>query len=304
MEKINVLMSCYNGEKYIEEQIKSILNQKTSRKIELYIRDDGSKDNTREVLKKYEDVENIHIIFGKNAGVMKSFFELLEVCEEADYYSFADQDDIWFEDKLERAMNQIGKKDIPVLYCSDFYNWNYDTDELTPCRHLSEPFTIVKSIVNGDSSFGFTQVINPAMRELALRYMKKAPHLEQYSHDMWCHLLAICFGELVYDKNYVAKYRRHGNNVSTQELQGGNMFSHRLWQIKQFLFGSNGKLFRKDICLFYGMYQDKMTKEQKQVFDLFLHDGNRLKKVFWKERIRRGIVDEIAIRVLFLLGKV
>lgn len=304
MEKINVLMSCYNGEKYIEEQIKSILNQKTSRKIELYIRDDGSKDNTREVLKKYEGVENIHIIFGKNAGVMKSFFELLEVCEEADYYSFADQDDIWFEDKLEKAMNQMGKKDTPVLYCSDFYNWNCDTDEKTPCRHLSEPFSIVKSIVNGDSGFGFTQVLNPAMRTLALRYMETQPDLTQYSHDMWCHLLSLCFGELVYDKSCVAQYRRHGNNVSTQELHGGNILSHRLWQIKQFLFGSNGKLFQADIRKFLEIYRADMTKEQIEVFELFLGEKHRLKKVFWKERIRLSIVDEIAIRVLFLLGKV
>lgn len=304
MEKINVLMSCYNGGKFIEEQIKSILEQKTDRKIELYIRDDGSKDNTKDILKKYENVENIHVIYGKNAGVMRSFFELLDVCEDADYYAFADQDDIWFEDKLEKAVNQIGIKDIPVLYCSDFYNWNYDTGEVTPCRHLSEPFTIVKSIVNGDSSFGFTQVLNPAMRELALRYMKKKPHLEQYSHDMWCHLLAICFGELIYDKSCTAKYRRHGNNVSTQELHGGNMLSHRIWQIKQFLFGANGKLFRKDMLIFFDIYKDKMSAEQIKVFDLFLHDGNRLKKVFWKERIRITWIDEVAIRVLFLLGKV
>lgn len=304
MQTINVLMSCYNGEKFVDEQIKSILEQKTGKHIELYIRDDGSKDNTREVLKKYEDVTNVHVIYGKNAGVMKSFFELLELCEEADYYAFADQDDIWHDDKLERAMNHIGEKSIPVLYCSDFYNWNYDTGELTPCRHLNEPFTIVKSIVNGDSSFGFTQVINPSMRELALRYMNTAPNLEQYSHDMWCHLLAICFGELIYDKECVAKYRRHGNNVSTQELQGGNMLTHRIWQIKQFLFGSNGKLFRNDIKLFLEMYKDKMTEEQIKVFELFLNDGNRWKKVFWKERIRRTMVDELAIRVLFLLGKV
>lgn len=303
METISVLMSCYNGEAFIEEQIKSILEQKTGRKIELYIRDDGSKDNTRVILKKYENIDNVHVIFGENTGVMNSFFELLQQSEEADYYAFADQDDIWNEDKLERAMNLIGKKDIPVLYCADFYNWNYSTGELEPCKHLKEPFTIVKSAVNGDSSFGFTQVLNPAMRELALRYMVEQPKLESYSHDMWCNLLAICFGELIYDKTCVAKYRRHGNNVSTQELHDGNVFSHRIWQIKQFLFGSNAKLFRNDVRIFFDLYRDKMTSEQIQVFDLFLHDGNRLKKVFWKERIRTSLVDELAIRILFLLGK-
>ena len=304
METINVLMSCYNGGKFIEEQIESILKQKTERNIVVYIRDDGSKDNTIHILKKYEAAENIHVRYGENVGVMKSFFELLEQCEAADYYAFADQDDIWDENKLERAMNQIGKSDSPVLYCADFYNWDYHTGTITPCRHLSEPFSIVKTIVNGDSSFGFTQVLNPAMRRLALRYMKTKPELTQFSHDMWCHLLSLCFGELIYDKSCVAHYRRYGNNVSTQELQGGNRLSHRLWQIRQFLFGSNGKLFREDIRKFLEIYKTDMTDEQLKVFDLFLNDKSRLKKVFWKERIRRSLTDEIAMRVLFLLGKI
>lgn len=304
METINVLMSCYNGERFIEEQISSILNQKTQRNIVVYIRDDGSTDNTINILKKYEEAENIHITYGENVGVMKSFFQLLEQCEAADYYSFADQDDIWNADKLERAMNQIGKTDIPVLYCADFYNWNYNAGTLTPCAHLSEPFSIVKSIVNGDSSFGFTQVLNPAMRDLALRYMQTKPELTQYSHDMWCHLLGVCFGRILYDKSCVAHYRRYGNNASTQELHGGTKLSHRLWQIRQFLLGSKGKLFQEDIRKFFEIYSSEMTPGQIEIFRLFLSDRNRLKKAFWKERIRRSLTDEIALRVLFLLGKV
>ena len=304
METINVLMSCYNGEKFIGEQIESILKQKTERKIVLYIRDDGSGDHTKDVLKQYETAENIHVVYGENMGVTKSFFELLEQCEEADYYSFADQDDVWEEDKLERAMNQIPKTDVPVLYCSDFYHWNYDTGEMARCRHLSEPFSVVKTIVNGDSGFGFTQVLNPAMRTMALRYRKTMPELTQYSHDMWCHLLGVCFGKIIYDKSCTARYRRHGNNVSTQELRGGTMLSHRLWQIKQFLLGRNGTLFRHDVREFFKIYKEDMTQKQREVFELFLNDKNRLKKVFWKERIRLRLSDEVAIRVLFLLGKV
>lgn len=307
MEKINVLMSCYNGEAYIEEQIASILNQKTSRRIELYIRDDGSKDHTREVLKKYESYDNVHVRFAPNVGVVKSFFDLLSVCDHADYYAFADQDDIWFDDKLEKAMDQIASrkdKDIPVLYCSNYYNWNCDTDETTPCRNINEPVSIVKTIVSGDSGFGFTQVMNDRMRECILRYNENLPTMQVWTHDMWCHLAAVCFGVLIYDHSYTANYRRHGNNVSTQELKGGNIWTHRLWQIKEFLLGSNGKIFRHDVAEFYKTYQADMTEEQKATFTLFLGDGHRMKKVFWKGRFRAGMMDEIAIRVLMLLGKV
>ena len=291
-------LSYYEVKKCIESLLKG------GEDVEIIVVNDGSKDNTVNILKKYEKAENIHVSYGENVGVMKSFFELLAQCEDADYYSFADQDDIWDENKLERAMNQIGKTDIPVLYCADFYQWNCNTGKLTPCRHLSEPFSIVKTIVNGDSSFGFTQVLNSAMRRLALRYMKTKPELTQYSHDMWCHLFSLCFGQLIYDKSCVAHYRRYGNNVSTQELHGGNRLSHRVWQIRQFLFGSNGKLFREDIRKFLEIYKPDMTHEQLEIFELFLSDNDRLKKVFWKERIRRSLTDEIAIRILFLLGKV
>lgn len=307
METINVLMSCYNGEKFLDEQIASILNQKTTRKIELYIRDDGSKDNTKGILEKYADYENIHINLAPNVGVVKSFFDLLTYCEPADYYAFADQDDIWFEDKLEKAMDAItkeGANNTPILYCSNFYNWNSDTDEATPCRNINEPVSIVKTIVSGDSGFGFTQVMNHEMRKLVLRYNETYPTMKVWTHDMWCHTLAVCFGKLIYDHSYTANYRRHGNNVSTQELRGGNIWTHRLWQIKEFLFGSNGKIFQSDVTSFYEVYKDQMNKEQKDTFELFLGDGKRLKKVFWKGRFRAGLVDEIAIRVLMLLGKV
>lgn len=307
METINVLMSCYNGEKYLDEQIASILNQRTTRKIELYIRDDGSKDHTREVLKKYESYENIHINFAENAGVVKSFMDLLFYCTDADYYAFADQDDIWFDDKLEKAMDAIteaGEKNTPILYCSNYYNWNCDTDETTPCRNINEPVSIVKTIVSGDSGFGFTQVMNHEMRKYVLRYKETNPTMKVWTHDMWCHTLAVCFGKLVYDHSYTANYRRHGSNVSTQELHGGNIWTHRLWQIKEFLFGSNGKIFQPDVSSFYQIYKDDMTKEQQATFELFLGDGKRLKKVFWKGRFRAGLVDELAIRFLMLLGKV
>ena len=94
-KKVKVLLSAYNGEKYIVEQVESILNQ-TYQNIELYIRDDGSKDNTLKVLKPYQDNPKVHIIQGENVGFIKSFLQLVELSGDADFYSYADQDDVWF----------------------------------------------------------------------------------------------------------------------------------------------------------------------------------------------------------------
>ena len=89
--KVAILLSTYNGEKYVKEQIDSFLNQ-TYKNVEIIVRDDGSKDSTVKILKEYQNnYNNIKLTVGKNLGFIKSFFELLKL-GDADYYAFADQD--------------------------------------------------------------------------------------------------------------------------------------------------------------------------------------------------------------------
>ena len=101
-------MSTYNGEKFIREQLDSILAQ-TYKNIEIVVRDDGSKDNTVSIVKEYmQKNSNITLYEGENLGFIKSFFELLTLVE-ADYYSYADQDDVWMENKIELAVNSLNE---------------------------------------------------------------------------------------------------------------------------------------------------------------------------------------------------
>ena len=107
--RVSVLMSTYNGEKYLHEQINSILGQQGV-EIHLLIRDDGSSDGTVEICKEYAKKYNqITFYQGENLGVGKSFLDLLKHAPDADYYSFADQDDVWLEDKIIRAVTMIKK---------------------------------------------------------------------------------------------------------------------------------------------------------------------------------------------------
>ena len=127
--KVAVLMSAYNGEKYISEQINSILQQ-TYQNLVLYIRDDGSSDNTVSILEEYERQKKIVLIQGENLGFINSFFDVMKKCETADYYAWCDQDDIWIPDKIERAVEKLeenkrlhmrkGEPHAPVLYFSDY----------------------------------------------------------------------------------------------------------------------------------------------------------------------------------------
>ena len=98
MKKIIILLSAYNGEKFISEQLESLLKMRIPDKseIKIVIRDDGSSDNTLKILESYEKkYNNIYVIKGENIGWKRSFWELLKYEKNGDYYCYCDQDDIW-----------------------------------------------------------------------------------------------------------------------------------------------------------------------------------------------------------------
>ena len=124
-KKIAVLLASYNGEKFIAQQIESILNQDVDNPIQLFIRDDGSTDNTVSIIKEMAKKDGrITLIQSDNMGGVASFFALLKMAhnlpDEYEYFSLSDQDDVWDLDKLRIAVDAVKSKDpqIPVLYGS------------------------------------------------------------------------------------------------------------------------------------------------------------------------------------------
>lgn len=115
--RVEVLMSTYNGELYIDEQIQSILSQKDV-DLNLLIRDDASKDNTIEKIKKYTTRDNVSFYNGKNIGATRSFFDLMNHAGEYEYYCLSDQDDVWDDDKVITAVNKL----LPYSDQPAFYN--------------------------------------------------------------------------------------------------------------------------------------------------------------------------------------
>ena len=110
-DRVLVLMSTYNGEKYLDKQLESILNQNV-KNVDILIRDDGSKDNTIKIINKWlvEFPKRIKLETKENIGVVKSFFELVKAAPiDYDYYFFSDQDDYWSEKKLEKAIEKMKK---------------------------------------------------------------------------------------------------------------------------------------------------------------------------------------------------
>ena len=119
MKKVAVLLSTYNGDDYIEEQLDSIYNQQYQ-DFQLYVRDDGSKKEFIEKLNQLQQEYKFELITGENLGFVKSFMYLLDYVKDAELYAFADQDDIWLEDKLQNAVLWFEQQDagnkIPCLY--------------------------------------------------------------------------------------------------------------------------------------------------------------------------------------------
>ena len=109
----------------LEDAIISVLNQ-TYKNIEIIVRDDGSKDGTVDIVKEYQkNHSNIKLFEGENLGFVNSFFKLLDLAD-ADYYAYADQDDVWIENKIELAVGKLNKMDDSkpnmVFGNSDYYN--------------------------------------------------------------------------------------------------------------------------------------------------------------------------------------
>ena len=301
-KKVNILLSAYNGEKYIAEQIDSLLAQDYP-EIMIHIRDDGSSDHTVEIVKKYLGHNNIRLYEGENVGYRKSFAWLLANCRDADYYAYCDQDDHWMPDKISRAVKALNKysPDIPTIFIGDFYWCDAFCSPVRANRNAEKEHTLVKYITTGDmNTFGFTEVFN----ECAAAGIRDRKPLEICVHDQTVYLYCRCTGKVIWDKKPTAYYRRYGDNASPQELKGGNKISHLAWRISTFLLHSGRERVYDRFQEFYDAYQDVISEEDKRIFSLYLNKGKSIKKAVYKGKYRDKPVEDFMARILFLTGRI
>lgn len=303
MKKVIILLATYNGEKYIKAQINSILNQ-TYKNIEIMVRDDGSKDNTIKILKNYEKIGKISLTCGKNIGFLNNFFWLIKNAKIADYYSFADQDDIWLEDKVELAVNSLNKynKNEPLLYFSDYDFYDENMNFLEHNKSFHYPLQLFYAITGKECALGFNSVINYRLKEMAKDNIPDFNNL--YGHDFWFYLIALSTGKVFYDRQATAKYRRHSKNVS---VINKNFFNQQIWRIKSFIVNDDAKKISKSAKMCKDLYYNYMDSDTKTLFDLFSYRKYNIitviHRVFYFKRYRDTIFDELAIRFIYLIGK-
>ncbi|MDG2048418.1 MAG: glycosyltransferase [Halioglobus sp.] len=210
---VAVLLCCYNGGKFLAQQLESIAEQADVR-VSIYVSDDGSQDETQNILQTFRDrwgEDLLSVGQGPRRGHAENFFSLIFSKIEGDYFAYADQDDIWATNKLSRAVEALSSlpDDRPALYCSrslliDIHGRNIGLSPLFS-KQPSFANALIQNIAGGN-----TMVMNLAARDL----LSAVGPVDIVTHDWWTYILVAGSGGLViYDERPSISYRQHKNNL-------------------------------------------------------------------------------------------
>ncbi len=280
-KKIYVMLASYNGSKYIEQQVDSILNQE---KVDVTVRisDDGSTDGTFELLqKRYGSLENVIITQRKKGlGCAGNFMSMIyEAPENYDYYAFSDQDDVWDVCKLIHAVEYIreaGKTGKPLVYCSNRDECDSDLNVLyknlpTNKFQSGKDITDKKYLLTGGNLLGGNTAL---FNRKTLALLKEKP-VSKFPpgiyHDFWLHMVtAYCGGIVLFDLNYAGVRRRlTGDNTAGVNRKKKKIVSHILSRLR-----SNKPSSYKNIAEeFLNDYGNSILKDDKEYLRLFLQES-------------------------------
>jgi rhamnosyltransferase len=285
MNKVLVILATFNGEKYIEDQIRSIINQKGV-EITIFVYDDKSNDKTVSIINGFSD-SRIKIFQNTvNSGSpalnfinsIKSLDEKL--ISEFDYFSLSDQDDIWFENKIYSALDLI-KKNKSSLYCSNLIKWD-DKKNTTSIINKHYPQKKFDYLFEGASA-GCTYVLDRKLFFCIKKCINSVVNWDNkyLSHDWFIYFYARHYNfKVIIDKRPFLKYRIHQNNVHgslnsnslTAIIKRLSLIKHG-WFIKQINFFSqfldNDSVEKKIYQKFSKGYFSRILVLLKYNFSLF-----------------------------------
>jgi rhamnosyltransferase len=277
-------MATFNGDRFIAEQIESI-RQQTMGLWKMIIRDDGSTDNTKNAIRKFCAIDNrIHLLEDDRGclGPAGNFNRLMKSGQQnhESYIAFADQDDVWHDDKLKVQLKDIADleeqygKHIPLLVHSDLEVVNESLCPIHPSfaryQNIRYPETQdIRTLIVQNVAVGNTILINRPLLDLAVPIPAAA-----YMHDWWLALCAALFGRLSYNPRQLTRYRIHSHNVT----------------------GPVG--FRRAINPMGGSLLERL-KKMNRIFIASLQQANAL-----RERINSRLTDLPEVRNMDALAKV
>ncbi len=253
---ISIAMCTYNGDRFIKEQLDSILKQ-TYKNLEIIICDDCSSDNTINIIKEYMKNDNRIKFFQneKNMGFVKNFEQAISLCK-GDFIALADQDDIWKLDKLEVFLEKIQEN---VLIYSDAILIDIDSNEVG--TQLIRPD---RCLVSGkcNKSFFLSNCVsgNTLMfKKELIQHILPIPAKISY-HDIWIAFVASTYSTITYTDEAMTYYRRYADQVTNKPIVVYENFSHKLKHTKISRIDA-AKVFVKDLDVFLSLkiLKDKDT---------------------------------------------
>jgi len=288
-------MSTWQGERLVEEQLRSILDQLPVGG-RVIVRDDGSTDETVARIQALGD-QRITLIRGPNVGFVRSFFTLLDTApDDADLIMLSDQDDVWLPNKIERAAAHLAPlQSKPALYCSRLRLVN---EQLLPLG-LSPTWNRPPSFRNALTEnivTGCTCAINRAALSLARQYGDPA---RIYFHDWWLYLVIAAFGQVIVDREPTILYRQHGSNAIGMGSGIG-----RYVAILRFLRKKNWvHIMYEQIENFRAVHAARLNAADRRLLDSYF-DCRRpitaMRLLIVPVRFRQSFVGDVLLRLLLL----
>lgn len=225
MKKVAVIMSTYNGEKFLQEQLESLCNQDNV-ELTLFVRDDGSKDNTLDIIRSFCEKINIVVKKGENVGFENSFMKATlltkDYINEFDYFAFCDQDDVWDFNKLDKAVQYIYSSDTKcgLLYCSNQRIINEEGNVIRNEPNKKDNIVKESSLLSLNQR-GCVMVWNRFLhRHLLDSYEMLSKQINKTvpAHDTWITILAYAVGKVFLDSSITMSYRVSTHNVAGSYL--------------------------------------------------------------------------------------
>lgn len=305
MIRIAILMSTYNGSKYLEEQINSILSQKLDgATIDVVIRDDGSEDHTVDLLNEYAKNGVVKWYAGENLKPAKSFFHLLLNCGNYDYYAFSDQDDVWDDDKIAVAIKILRSINGPACYHCNSRIMDSEGGVREGLTYSNTTAQIIeKSLENelcAGGAMGCTMVMNHKLVEII---RTKSFPSKMIMHD--CFIQGLCKavgGRVLFDPAPHMSYRQHASNVIGRGVGLRSAIKYRL----DYLTSKKDVSIADQAAEILSMYSKFISERDQEVLDRVAcyksSFVNQLILAFSKKLAFRSFKDSLFMRVSILVG--
>lgn len=267
MATVNILLATYNGEKYIEQQLLSLIGQ-SYRDWQLLVHDDGSTDATLELVKKWQHIDKrIQIVedgksFRSAAG---NFMHLLQY-STSPFVAFCDQDDIWFEKKLEILVNFASNNFdelVPCLVYADGYAYS-DSEGVIISQSISHlhAFKLNEFLFFNSGYQGCSMLFNSCLVNMAKNYRAAF-----YMHDDLVSLLAHVFGKVYFIPKQLMLYRQHQNNVTGNTDKSKASIALRFFRRGAFVISRKHYDEKNE---FYKEFKAKMSDRDRLLFAQYL----------------------------------